>query len=49
MPNYSLVHISSVVHGLSCSQDFCGHHWLTLTFQPVTFSLSSVSCGLTND
>ena len=37
---------TSLVHDLSCSQDFCGCHWPTLTFDPVTFTISSASGGL---
>jgi len=36
-----LVQIPSVVQDLSGSQNFYGHRWLTLTFEPVTFSMSS--------
>jgi len=40
-----LIPISSVVLELSRLQKFYGHHSLTLIFEPVTFSMSSVSCG----
>jgi len=36
------VEVPSAVQKLSGSQDFCGHSWLTLSFDPVTFSLSSM-------
>jgi len=35
-----LVQIVSVVQELLCSLDFYGHFWLTLTFEPVTVSIS---------
>jgi len=41
-----LVKMRSVVKQLSRSQNFYNDRWLTLTFDPVTFSITSVSCGL---
>jgi len=38
-----------VVHELSSSQHVFGHRWLTLTFNPVTLSMSSMSSGPGND
>ena len=38
-----LVEIPSFVHELVLFQDFAGHRKLTLNFEPVTFSMSSVS------
>jgi len=40
-----LVPIPSVVQELSRLQDFYGYCWLALTFDPVTFWMSSASCG----
>jgi len=37
------------VEELSSSQDTYGHHWVTLTFDPVTFLMPSMSCGPEND
>ena len=40
-----LLEISSLVQELQHSPDLFGHYWptLTLTFEPMTFSMSSVS------
>jgi len=44
-----LVEIISLFYEISRSQDFYGHRSLTLTFDPVTFSMPPVSCGPGSD
>jgi len=46
---WGFVEISLLVRELPHSQGFFGHHWLTLTFEPMALSISSVYSALAND